>query len=108
MRKKSKGPGLVEKTIDKTYYLPGRRSGGIVKEEVWQCGEHVVKYSVAYIDLRIHALDNGRVLGYDNAHGHHHRHFMGTVQPFSFTGYDELWDIFQAELEDLWRDDENC
>ena len=67
----------------------------------------VVKYSLAYINPRICGADNGRVLGYDNTHGHHHRHFMGTVKPYEFSSYQELADRFQREVEALWsREDE--
>jgi hypothetical protein len=37
---------------------------------------NMVNYSLAYIDPTICSKDNGRVLGYDNSHGHHHRHLL--------------------------------
>ena len=37
---------------------------------------------------KLWALDNGRVLGYDNNHGHHHRHFMGQVEAVEFESYE--------------------
>jgi hypothetical protein len=56
---------------------------------VWGChvsGRKVItRYSVAYIDHVIFAGNNGRVLGFDNAHGLHHRRLMGTVEPVEFT-----------------------
>jgi len=39
-----------EKRVDQTLYLSGRRSGAVLKEEVWCEGERVVKYSLAYIN----------------------------------------------------------
>ncbi len=63
----------------------------------------MVKYSLAYINLRTCGVDNGRVLGYDNSHGHHHRHSMGEVEEIDFPGYEALVDRFQKEVEDLWR-----
>ena len=36
----------------------------------------VVEYSLVYIDFLLYSGDNGRVLGYDNAHGFHERHFV--------------------------------
>jgi hypothetical protein len=30
--------------------------------------------------------DNGRVLGFDNAHGNHERHYLGDVKPESLEG----------------------
>ena len=63
----------------------------MLKEEVWQSDNgQVVKYSLAYINPRICAVDNGRVLGYDNSHGRHHRHFMGDVEPLEFDSYAAL------------------
>jgi hypothetical protein len=85
-------------------YLGGKRRLPLVKEEVWrnEAGE-VVRYSLAYIDPWIFAGDNGRVLGYDNAHGHHHRHFCGNVTPVDFRGYDLLLEQFEREFHELWR-----
>jgi hypothetical protein len=44
------------------------------------------------VQSRIHqslicAVDNERVLGYDNSHEYHYRHFMGTVEPIEFDNY---------------------
>ncbi len=70
----------------------------------------MVKYSLAYINARICAADNGRVLGYDNTHEHHRRHFMGRVEKVVFHGYQALVARFERELHTLWRaedDDED-
>jgi hypothetical protein len=75
----------------------------LLKEEVWYEGGRVVKYSVAYINPRIYAEDNGRVLGYDNTHDNHHRHFMGRVEKIEFHGYEALVTRFERELYELWR-----
>jgi hypothetical protein len=74
------------------------------KEEVWRdaAGE-VVRYSLAYIDPWIFAGDNGRVLGYDNAHGHHHRHFCGVETPVAYTSYEQVARRFLQEVEQLRR-----
>jgi uncharacterized protein YfaT (DUF1175 family) len=63
----------------------------------------VVKYNLAYINYRISGADNGRVLGYDNSHEYHHRHFMGRIERIEFTGYEELTTRFRREVEELWR-----
>jgi hypothetical protein len=63
----------------------------------------VVKYSLAYLNPAICAADNGRVLGYDNGHGHHHRHFMGRQEPFRFVSYEALATRFYREVQELWR-----
>lgn len=75
----------------------------MLKEEVWYENERVTKYSLAYINPRIYAADNGRVLGYDNTHDCHHRHFVGKVETIEFHGYEELVTRFEAELYELWR-----
>lgn len=52
------------------YYLGGKRRLPLLKEEFWQdAAGRVTRYSLAYIDPMIFSGDNGRVLGYDNAHG---------------------------------------
>ena len=43
-------------------------------------GGRVIAYSLAYINHRRCSVDNGRLLGYDDSHGYHHRHFMGKVE----------------------------
>lgn len=77
---------------------------GILKEEVWVNEENeVVKYSLAYINHAICSEDNGRVLGYDNAHGEHERHQMGKVEVVPFTTYRACVGLFLAEVRD-WRE----
>ena len=95
-----------QKRVDETTYLAGKRRGAILKMEVWYEADEVVKYSLAYINTRICALDNGRVLGYDASHGNHHRHFMGEVEEIEFRGYEDVLLRFQRELEQLWRDED--
>jgi len=99
MRRKRKQPEHFREEI----YLGGYRSGGILAEEFWQADGVVTKYSLAYIDLRLCQHDNGRVLGYDNAHGVHERHWMGKASPFEYQDYFKTRDQFQSEVEDLWR-----
>jgi Family of unknown function (DUF6516) len=84
-------------------HLTGKRRGAIVKEEVVQRGTEVVKYSLAYINPRICGVDNGRVLGYDNSHGRHHRHHIGQVSSVNFPGYEALLERFRQEVTELWR-----
>lgn len=43
------------------------------------------------------------MLGYDNNHGEHHRHYMGTVEVFGFTNYEDLLSKFLAEVRELKR-----
>jgi hypothetical protein len=61
---------------------------GILREEVWvNAREQVVRYNLAFLLPHVSRVDNGRILGYDNAHGVHERHFMGEAEPVEFKGY---------------------
>ena len=69
--------------------------------EVWGYKENgktiVTRYSVAYINYDIGQVDNGRVLGFDNAHNYHHRHYMGAVEEVEFESYEATLERFQQE-----------
>lgn len=60
-------------------------------------------YSLAYINLKQCSVDNGRVLGYDNSHDYHHRHFMGKVEAVDFSTYAAQAERFIREVHELWR-----
>jgi hypothetical protein len=81
--------------------IPVRLGGGILKELVEQemPSGKLLRYALAYINPKIFAGDNGRVLGYDNAHGHAHRHFMGQITPEPERTWEEIRDRFESE----WR-----
>ena len=85
------------------YRLKGKHKGALLKEQMWFESGQVVAYSLAYINLKRCPVDNGRVLGYDNSHDYHHRHFMGRVEPVAFTTYAALAERFIAEVHELWR-----
>lgn len=90
------------------YYLGGKKQPPILKEEFWQDAEgRVTRYSLAYIDPLRFAGDNGRLLGYDNAHGYHHRHFMGMESSYDFVSFEEVLRRFEAEVYELRRNDGN-
>jgi hypothetical protein len=64
-------------------------SHGIIREEVYvDTADAVVKYNLVFIHPGLCQHDNGRVLGYDNAHGHHERHWMGSAQAVGFISYE--------------------
>ncbi len=86
--------------------LTGKRRGGWLRRSVWLENGKVVKYALAYINPRICTVDNGRVLGYDNSHDYHHRHFKGEVTPINFKSYEELVDRFEKELMELWSEED--
>jgi hypothetical protein len=83
--------------------LKGNRKRAVLKEQVWFEDGQVVAYSMAYINLKQCPVDHGRVLGYDNSHEYHHRHFMGQIEPVDFTSYLALVERFIREVHDLWR-----
>ncbi len=74
-----------------------------MKVEIVRRGEEVVRYSLAYINPKISGVDNGRVLGYDNSHGHHHRHSIGQISSVKFSSYETLLERFLQEIVELWR-----
>lgn len=77
---------------------------GTLREEMWlDENGHVVRYNLAFINHLVFSGDNGRVVGYDNAHGRHERHFMGKVKPYRFTSYDELTERFLKDVEEYRR-----
>lgn len=77
---------------------------GILREEVWADSDgKVVRYNLAFLLPHLFYADNGRVLGYDNAHGVHERHFMGKVQAVEFTSYQDTADRFYREVESIRR-----
>jgi hypothetical protein len=71
----------------------------VIREEVWVDSRNAVaRYNLAFINHQIYAGDKGRVLGYDNKHGQHHRHFMGRQEAVSFRSYEALFRRFLAEV----------
>ena len=77
---------------------------GFIREEVWQDRSgKVVRFNLAFINPFLFTKDNGRVLGYDNAHGYLHRHFAGEMQAVEPAVYNELRDRFIEEVAQLRR-----
>jgi len=77
---------------------------GILREEVWvNAREQVVRYNLAFLLPHLSRVDNGRILGYDNAHGIHERHFMGQAQTVEFHGYLNTAGRFYREVSALRR-----
>jgi len=76
----------------------------LIREEMWEDAEgNVVRYNLAFINFHLFSRDNGRVLGYDTAHGHPHRHFAGTMKMIDPAPYREIQDRFYAEVNKLKR-----
>lgn len=87
------------KIIDETFTISRKRGNGLLRREVWvDLQGKVVRYNLAYINHAIHSDDNGRVIGYDNAHGYHHRHHMGMVELVYFVSFEDI----EARFEKDW------
>jgi hypothetical protein len=90
------------KAVDELVTLPIKKGNGILRYTVStnEKGE-ITRYSLAYINPLLYTGDNGRVLGYDNCHGRHHRHLMGKEENITFTSYEKLADRFEIEWREL-------
>jgi hypothetical protein len=101
MDKRKKSPRLI-KVIDDAYKLPDKAGNGIIRIMVSKDKKgEVARYSLVYINHRLCGVDNGRVLGYDNSHGYHHRHYMGKEEAVEFTDYDDIAERFDKEWRQL-------
>ncbi len=86
------------KVVDGEFIISRRRGNGILRREVWvDASGKVSRYNLAYINHGISPVDNGRVIGYDNHHGRHHRHDMGRVETVEFTSFEEIEARFESE-----------
>jgi len=86
------------KIQDVSTRLAKKWGNGILRREIWMNTKgKVVRYNLAYINHDIFQGDNGRVLGYDNAHGVHHRHYKGKVENVEFQGFSNIEERFEAE-----------
>ena len=97
-----KKTGRLRKVVDETTQVRCALGKGLIREEVWQDSRGlIVKYNLAFINHALWAGDNGRVLGYDNSHGDHHRHFAGAEERFAFISYERLLERFLDEVQEL-------
>ena len=79
-----------------------RRGNGQLRREVWVDERgRVTRYNLAYINHQLFQKDNGRVLGYDNQHGFHHRHAFGKVEAITFTSYEDIEQRFEQDWQHL-------
>jgi hypothetical protein len=88
------------KIIDESHKISDKRGNGKLRREIWvdQATGQVSRYNLAYINHGIFAGDNGRVVGYDNAHDGHHRHYLGKVEPIVFISFEDI----EARFEQDW------
>jgi len=93
----------LKKVVSEQFPVNPERGGGILKIEVWENEKgKIVKYSMAYINHLVFSDDNGRVIGYDNAHNSHHKHYLGEITEVSdFISYQDLVDRFEKEITEF-------
>ena len=86
------------KIVDETFSISRKRGNGLLRREIWvdHTGK-VVRYNLAYINHSLYSGDNGRVIGYDNAHGYHHRHHMGSIEPVGFITFEDIEVRFEQD-----------
>ncbi|MDO9142760.1 toxin-antitoxin system TumE family protein [Rhodoferax sp.] len=86
------------KIVDDTHHITQKRGNDQLRREIWVDAQgQVTRYNLAYVNHAMHGADNGRVVGYDNQHGYHHRHYFGVVAAVEFTSFDDIEDQFQTD-----------
>ena len=86
------------KVSDDSWSLSTKNGNGVLRREVWVDEQgKVIRYNLAYINHKTFQGDNGRVVGYDNAHGFHHRHLMGVIESVMFKSFEDIEERFQAD-----------
>lgn len=89
------------------FELKPKSGGGMLSYEIWGYVEkgktEVTRYNLAYINQAIFSGDNGRVLGFDNAHDFHHRHCMSKIEVVKFVSYEAT----QQRLQKEWQETVN-
>jgi hypothetical protein len=93
------------KAVNEQLYVSKGNGGGIVRREIWVDGQDgIVRYNLAYINPMIYSGDNGRVIGYDSAHGNHHRHYKGRISVVSLSRFEDIEAQFQGEWSRLAKE----
>ena len=88
-----------QKRYDETHKISDKRGNGLLRRQVWvDANGRITRYNLAYINHALHSGDNGRVIGYDNAHDGHHRHYFGRVEPVAFVSFEDI----EARFEQDW------
>jgi hypothetical protein len=91
-------PVKSKKVVDDTHRISKKRGNGLLRREIWVDEEgKVSRYNLAYINHNLYPGDNGRVIGYDNAHDGHHRHYFGQMEPVEFTSFEDIERQFERD-----------
>ena len=87
------------KVIDESHKISDKRGNGKLHREVWIDEEtgRVTRYNLAYINHNVFTGDNGRLIGYDNAHDGHHCHYLGVVGPVEFVSFEDIEERFEQD-----------
>ena len=87
------------KVIDESHKISDKCGNGKLRREVWidEATGRVTRYNLAYINHKVFTGDNGRVVGYDNAHDGHHRHYLGVVEPIDFVSFEDIEERFEQD-----------
>jgi hypothetical protein len=57
---------------------------------------------MAYINKNVFVSDNGRVVGYDNSHDFHYKHYLGQITELDdFETYEELVLRFKNDIKEF-------
>ena len=92
------------KIRDERHKISNKRGNGQLRRETWEDEQgNITRYNLAYIKHQLYSGDNGRVVGFDNQHGYHHRHFMGKTESIEFTSFEALENQFDQEWSSLLR-----
>jgi hypothetical protein len=94
----------IRKVVDERLYLSKKSGSGLLRREIWMNGRgDVVRYNLAYINPLVYTGDHGRVLGYDSAHGNHHRHYLGRVSSVNLASFQAIEARFQREWQRITK-----
>lgn len=86
------------KAVDETHTISNKHGNGLLRREIWIDDRgRVTRYNLAYVNHSLHQGDNGRVLGYDNQHGYHHRHWFGKVEIIASVSFEDIEERFERD-----------
>lgn len=87
------------RTTRDEFHPKGHKGGVTVRVQTdYSRDGRLRRYSLASIDTHRTGIDYGRIIGYDSAHGYHHRHCFGKVESIGFESYGSIEKRFEAEV----------
>jgi len=93
------------KWVDERHFPSRRKGDGEIRREIWidEDSGAVTRYNLAYINPELFQADNGRVLGYDNRHGVHHRHYLGISRTIRLKTFESIEAAFERNFARILR-----